>query len=132
MHSLTVPADKNITLEGPPVLALKEWMEIKFSELIQKGITSNKMIFDVGIGFGKTAAQSRDLIEAAPDLAQFCHKLGARILYGHSRKSFLEAAENNKDAQTARITAGLAAAKVDFARVHDIKSNLAAIKGSSN
>ncbi len=130
MHSLTVPADRNITLQVPPVPALKEWINTKFKELTASGIKTERIIFDVGIGFGKTPAQSYELIAAAPELAAFCHNLGCRILYGHSRKSFLQAPESNKDIETARITAHLALAGVDFVRVHDIKSNLAALQGS--
>ena len=121
MHSLSVPANKNIVLQAEPVATLKEWINTKFKALTAAGITQDHIIFDVGLGFGKTAAQSWELVENAAELAHFCHKLGTRILYGHSRKSFLKAAPGEEDSETAKITARLAAAGVDFARVHAIK-----------
>lgn len=123
MHSLTVPADKNIVLTTPPVPTLQDWIQAKFIHLKEAGIDASRIIFDVGVGFGKTAAQSMELISAAAELAKTCHDLGTRILFGHSRKSFLGAEKSNKDIETARITALLDAAGVDFARVHDIQSN---------
>jgi dihydropteroate synthase len=44
---------------------------------------------DPGIGFGKTAAHNLQLLAHLPDLAAGAASLGARVLVGTSRKSFL-------------------------------------------
>lgn len=110
MHSLTVPADKNITLpEGSDVIAeLKKWAHSL--EL------AGQVILDPGIGFGKTAAQSWDIIHRADELKA----LGFPILIGHSRKSFLP---GEKDAATLELSKKLIAAGVDYLRVHDIAAH---------
>jgi dihydropteroate synthase len=83
---------------------------------------------DPGLGFGKTQQQSAEIVAKAPELASFCHNLGTKILYGHSRKSFLNVPESQRDLETARLTRYLYAANVDFVRVHNVKQNLEAIK----
>src|SRR5579875_3193664 len=44
---------------------------------------------DPGIGFAKTAAQNVALLAALPELAEAARAVGARVLVGTSRKSFL-------------------------------------------
>lgn len=129
MHSLTVPADKNIVLSTPPVDTLKDWFTQKLKQLKAAGITENRIIFDVGIGFGKSPVQCRELILHAPEMAIFCHNLGVKLLYGHSRKSFMNIPLEQRDVETAHITRYLAMANVDFVRVHDVTSNKKAITG---
>lgn len=129
MHSLSVPADKNIVLTSPPVEALQEWIAERFSKLTIAGIHPEKIIFDPGIGFGKSPEQSFNLIENADKLAGICHMLGCKILYGHSRKSFLGGDIASRDAETANITAQLKVKSVDYVRVHDVKINHTAVKG---
>ena len=128
MHSLTVPADKNVVLTSAPIQTLKNWFTSKLAALTAAGISPNKIIFDPGLGFGKTQAQNAQIVEKAPELAAFCHNLGTKILYGHSRKSFLNVPESQRDLETARLTRYLYAANVDFVRVHNVKQNLEAIK----
>ncbi len=123
MHSLSVPADKDITLTAPPVKTLLEWFSFKLIEFTKSGIDPEKIIFDPGIGFGKTPEQSRELIKHAPELARACHKLGCRILYGHSRKSFLGGDIASRDVETAEISRYLQSAGVDYIRVHNIELN---------
>lgn len=131
MHSLTVPADKNVVMTTPAVPALKSWISEKFKILTSAGIKPGKIIFDVGLGFGKTPQQSIELVQGAAELASHCHGLGTRILYGHSRKGFLglftDKPAQERDNETAQITTLLAKAKVDFARVHAIKPNKIAL-----
>lgn len=128
MHSLTVPADKNITLATPPLETLTRWFFQKFSQLVKAGVKPEKIIFDPGIGFGKTAEQSKEIIDNAQILAKCCHSLGAKILFGHSRKSFMGSGLAEKDRETTRITQLLAAKNIDFARVHDVKYNYNTLK----
>lgn len=123
MHSLTVPADSTITIppEKDPVAEVLHWAKQRIAEL---EIPKEKIIFDPGLGFGKTAAQSQALID---NIAAF-KTLDVKLMVGHSRKSFLGGKLEARDAATARITAALAAAKIDYVRVHNIKMNKAALE----
>jgi dihydropteroate synthase len=118
MHSLTVPADPKVTFpEGTDVVKeVYQWANKRIAEL---QLPKEKIIFDPGIGFGKTAVQSWDLIK---NISVF-KALGVRIMVGHSRKSFLGLPMEQRDAATAEITRKLAENGVDYARVHNIKVN---------
>lgn len=125
MHSLTVPADPKITFppETDVVRAVYEWAEARIAQL---GLPQEKIIFDPGIGFGKNAAQSWELIQNM----QAFKKLGVRLMVGHSRKSFLNLPMEQRDEATATITRQLAASGVDYVRVHNVAANKAAIRDS--
>ncbi len=122
MHSLTIPADRAITLpEDCDVIAeLLIWKARITAHASTHGIVAERLIYDVGIGFGKTAPQSLALIVAAD---RFQHS-GGRWLFGHSRKSFMklfgvdEAAA--RDDLTLAFSAQLAAAGIDYLRVHNV------------
>ncbi len=125
MHNLGVPADKNITLPEAcnPVKEVLKWGKAKLAALMDAGISQSQIIFDPGIGFGKTAAQSLQIID---EISKF-KVLGVPLLVGHSRKSFLDNFNNkeakNREEKTHAISAYLAQQKVDYLRVHDIKGN---------
>src|SRR5205085_4188574 len=57
MHNLGVPAQKNVVLASHPNICeqIVDWTEQRFDELLDSGINANQFIFDIGIGFGKTA-----------------------------------------------------------------------------
>lgn len=120
MHSLTVPADKNVTLPADcdVITTLIEWAKPRIDTL-----KSEKLIFDPGLGFGKTVAQSWRIIEEAERFKA----LGVPILIGHSRKSFLNLPMEERDAATATISRKLAAKGIDYLRVHNVPLNAAAI-----
>ena len=61
------------------------WFEEKIKILVRKGIQTEKIILDPGIGFGKTVAHNLEIIHNLPLL----RRLGFRVLLGMSRKSFL-------------------------------------------
>ncbi len=131
MHNLGVPADKNITISpfDDPVKTVYGWANIKITELINSGIEKSRIIFDPGIGFGKTAEQSLVLIQA---ISCF-NSLNVPLYVGHSRKSFLKLMNPDdsiaaRDKETYTVSAYLAKQGVDYLRVHDIKNNLRAIK----
>lgn len=130
MHSLTVPADKNIVIDGDVTSELENWLQNTAARLNNFQIPLENVIFDIGIGFGKTAEQSIDLIKHIDDLAEITHRLGAKMLVGHSRKSFLEKftdkKSENRDFETAIFTSFLATQNVDYARVHNVPLNYSA------
>lgn len=130
MHSLSVPADPGLTLpvDCDPVLELRKWLTEKLEMMDSRGIDLNRIIFDPGIGFGKTPQQSLTILRRIEEFADF----PVRVLVGHSRKSFLKgigiAGGKSADAATLSLSLTLARKGVDILRVHDFESHLAAFK----
>lgn len=123
MHHLGIPADPMITLpdKDDPLVHLLSWIQTKKQTCQQYGIDLSRVIFDPGIGFGKTAAQSIKIIQ---HIDQLTHLPNTQILVGHSRKSFLKNIYPDlskiRDEETLEISKMLAENKVAFLRVHDI------------
>ncbi len=130
MHSLSVPVNPKDTLppDCDPVSELKGWLNAKLELLDSKKIDLGRIIFDPGIGFGKTAAQSVSVLQRMHEFAEF----PVRILVGHSRKSFLKSfgleKRSARDASTLALSLELARKGVDILRVHDFESHVAAFK----
>jgi dihydropteroate synthase len=130
MHHLTIPTDPSIKIseEVDPIEEVSNWLLEKADYLIKKGVNSEKIILDPGVGFGKTALQSWQLIREAKDLSG----LGFSVMYGHSRKSFLNLVTDkdfiHRDLETSIISSYLAEAGVDYLRVHDVESTARALK----
>ncbi len=118
MHALSVPATANIILpEDTDTLAIiLKWKE----NMRSLGIAPERLIFDPGIGFGKSAQHSWMLIEQAQSLVES----GGTWLFGHSRKSFMkiftDAPAAERDRMTLKFSIDLAAAGVQYLRVHNI------------
>jgi dihydropteroate synthase len=125
MHHLGIPANKNNCLppDQDPVTFVYQWAEQRLSELEKKGITRDRLIFDPGIGYGKTAEQSLEIIK---NIAEFT-KLGIRLLVGHSRKSFLASFTTHppekRDLETLVASLYLANQNIDYLRVHDVETH---------
>jgi 2-amino-4-hydroxy-6-hydroxymethyldihydropteridine diphosphokinase/dihydropteroate synthase len=130
MHSLCVPADSRVTfsMDRDPVLELKNWLHSKLDLIESEGIDLSRIIFDPGIGFGKTPQQSISILNRMNEFAD----IPIRLLVGHSRKSFMTAfgatGTKDRDAATLAISLDLANTGVDILRVHDFKSHLSAFK----
>lgn len=126
MHSLTVPADPAITWEegADPVQEILLWKKAiqHRAQLVDMDVT--RLVYDPGIGFGKTAAQSMALVDRAAELVAS----GGRWLFGHSRKSFLslvtDAQGPARDAATLAVSRRLAAAGVHMVRVHNVAAHV--------
>lgn len=134
MHNLGVPAQKNVIIDEnlDEISEIKNWAINKINYLEKSGIKKENIIFDVGIGFGKNAKQSINILE---NINKF-KDLGVKIYVGHSRKSFLnemkfdekdltEIQKNNpnideKDLKTILISRNIALQGVDYLRIHDI------------
>jgi dihydropteroate synthase len=127
MHALSIPAVTSQTLpaECDVVDELLAWKTNITTQALAHGIAAERLIYDVGIGFGKTPKQSLELMLAA---AQF-QQSGGRWLFGHSRKSFLKLFTNAdasmRDDLTLAFSAQLAQADVDFIRVHNVARHAA-------
>ncbi|MCK5920881.1 MAG: dihydropteroate synthase, partial [Methylococcales bacterium] len=134
MHSLSVPVDPSEMLnpKEPAIDQVLDWLDERRELWRSAGLNMNKIIFDPGIGFGKTALQNWSLLGD-------CETLRAQrflLLIGHSRKSFMdgirpekEIAENenrfaNRDLETIGISMSLIKQGVDVIRCHDPVSHM--------
>lgn len=130
MHHLCIPEDRNHVLPraADPVKLVYEWGAKRLEILEQAGIAREKMIFDPGIGFGKMAEHSLLLIKS---IERF-KALGARLLVGHSRKTFLSLFTDKnfseRDVETLAITLHLAKQEIDYLRVHNVEMAARGIK----
>ena len=129
MHSLSVPARRDLVIpeDHNPVTVIFDWAKQQIDLFLQEGFLLDNLIFDVGIGFGNTAAQAFTLLK---HIEKF-HELGVKLFVGHSRKSFLNLVTQNgfanRDNETAIITGMLAKKNVHFLRVHEIAMNKRAL-----
>lgn len=129
MHSLTIPADPQVTLnpESDPCHEVLEWAIAKRDRLIELGFKAEQLICDPGIGFNKTTSQSWYLLR---QIAQF-QQLGIELLVGHSRKRFLNKITVNefaqRDTESAAISVYLSEQSIDYLRIHDYRDYLAQI-----
>ncbi|MDX1950097.1 MAG: dihydropteroate synthase [Rickettsiales bacterium] len=130
MHSLTIPADKNITLpENIDVIEhLKNWALEKINFLKSKNLKSENLIFDAGIGFGKNINQNWQIINRAEEFLS----LNIPILIGHSEKSFLSKITDKPAGErllaTCEVSKILSLKQIDYLRLHKIKENLEYIR----
>ncbi len=130
MHHLSIPVDpsQTISLDLDVVQEVKTWLLNKTHYLIDQGVDSKQIILDPGIGFGKTPEQSWQLIKEAKSFTN----LGYEVMYGHSRKSFLNTITNKdfsqRDFETAILSGYLANYGVDYLRVHNVELNIRALK----
>ncbi len=121
MHSLSVPADPQNCLPRnlDPVLVIHRWMEERLELLQKSGVPLDRVLLDPGIGFGKTAPHSLQVLKRAGELLD----LPARVLVGHSRKSFLrlwgERDFGERDGWSLGISLRLAEAGAEVVRVHE-------------
>ncbi|MDX1901604.1 MAG: dihydropteroate synthase [Gammaproteobacteria bacterium] len=124
MHHLGIPVNPAVTLpenENPTDIILK-WAEQRIATLQAQGIPTENIIFDPGIGFGKTAQQSLQLIQ---EITRF-QSLGTRMLVGHSRKRFLDIFTpknfSERDLETAALSIQYLR-QVDYLRVHQTETH---------
>ncbi|AVP88071.1 dihydropteroate synthase [Candidatus Phycorickettsia trachydisci] len=117
IHNLGVPADPSKTIpEGLNVIEeVSMWFEKKLESL-----SSSNLILDPGIGFGKTASQSLEILKNIAEL----HKFNLPLLVGHSRKSYMKLLGiDDKDAATGVISLYVAQKQVQHIRVHNVALN---------
>jgi 2-amino-4-hydroxy-6-hydroxymethyldihydropteridine diphosphokinase / dihydropteroate synthase len=120
MHSLSIPADKNITWpEGTDAIAtMRHWLTEKISQL--SFLKAEQIIWDPGFGFGKTPDQTLSLIKNFETFQDF----PVRSLVGHSRKSFMNTWTkkdfSERDVETLAISQILSNKGADILRVHNV------------
>lgn len=102
------------------VREVRDFFDSRLESLRQRGIAPNRLMFDPGIGFGKTAEHNLSLMSHLRDL-----RSGERpLLVGHSRKRFLKRLLGREVDERSSGTLGVALAmafqRVDLLRIHDV------------
>lgn len=120
MHHQDLPANRiRIPSSTDPVALVEKWANERIHQLVSQGIPKSRIIFDPGIGFGYTPEQTWDLFRRL----EVFHRLGTRMLVGHSRKSFLTSITQlpapERDLETTAISSYLVENGVDYLRIHN-------------
>ena len=129
MHSITVPPEKDRIIDENQntIDFLINWWDKKIEFFNDYGIDDSRFIFDPGIGFGKSPHQSFEILKKVSEF----RRLNNDVYIGHSRKSFLnliaDKSAADRDPETAKITAGLNQAYVQYLRVHNVLMNKKAL-----
>ncbi len=131
MHSLSLPADPAMTIAAAedPLGVLDRWLSERLEAWTRAGLDPGRIVFDPGVGFGKTALQSLEILR---HVGQF-QSHGLRLLVGHSRKSFMRGfaddVERSRDLTTVGASMSLITQGVDILRVHNVAAHVAAWLG---
>ncbi|WP_254273790.1 dihydropteroate synthase [Haloarcula marina] len=127
MHSIEVPVDPDSDIHYDDVVedCIEQLTErVLLAE--KAGLDREQILVDPGIGFGKSAAESFELLDR---LAEF-RALGCPILVGHSHKSLfgLVGAEPGDCLEATIAGTTLAAERgADVIRIHDVAENATAV-----
>jgi dihydropteroate synthase len=97
---------------------------------LARGVDRERVLLDPGIGFGKTLAHNLSLMAALESFSG----LGFPVLFGASRKRFIQAIDETADDAMDRLGGSLAAALhaaragCAVIRVHDVRETVQALK----
>jgi len=128
MHSLSVPVDPDRNGRYDDVVedVLAELAErVVLAE--RAGLDREQIVVDPGIGFGKDAAESFELVDRLGEFAA----LGCPVLVGHSHKSMFSHVDCDPGERlppTLAVTTMAAERGADVIRVHDVAENAAAVR----
>jgi dihydropteroate synthase len=124
MHSKGEPA----TMQDNPVYAdvvieVYDFLESRIEAAAAAGLARENLIVDAGIGFGKSLAHNTALLRS---ISVF-HGLGAPILTGISRKSFIRKITGTRDPKERDVasvaaTLDVVSQGVQIVRVHDVET----------
>ncbi|MEZ3143912.1 dihydropteroate synthase [Halobaculum sp. MBLA0143] len=128
MHSIDAPVvpDKEVPYDDVVDDVIAELRE-KVLLAEEAGVDRERVIVDPGLGFGKTAAESFELLGRLDEFAA----LGCPVLVGHSHKSMFEFVDGETGdalSETVAATALAARAGADLVRVHDARENVQAVR----
>jgi dihydropteroate synthase len=129
MHSIETPVDPDVEVDYDDVVADTLAALTERVLLAEKaGLDRSQIVVDPGLGFGKTAPESFELLGR---LGEF-RALGCPVLVGHSRKSMFDlVGRDDSGDRLAATVAGTAVAVdrgADVVRVHDVAENVAAVR----
>jgi dihydropteroate synthase len=121
MHMRGTPATMQALPPSPDILReIELWAEEAVARARSSGVSSDKIILDPGIGFGKTVGQNLEILRNLDRLAA----AGFPILVGTSRKSFIGAILKNAEPDriwgTGATVALSIASGAHIVRVHDV------------
>ncbi len=130
MHSQGVPE----TMQDDPsyqnvVYDVANFLNQQFQACRQHGVSSERILFDPGIGFGKKLEHNLALLKHLEEL-RIDHR---PLLLGVSRKSFIgtlleDSDLSRRDMPTATLTASCYAPGCRVFRVHDVLPNVQALR----
>lgn len=124
MHTQGGPQTMQVNPQYKDVVAeVESYLCERSDQLLQMGALQHKIIWDVGIGFGKTVSHNLALLKAS---ARF-ESHGFRVLWGVSRKSFIGKILGEDDAAnrlygTLALQTYLTLRGSSILRVHDVKA----------
>ena len=97
---------------------VKTFLQQQVDRCLAAGISSEKIVVDPGIGFGKRPEHNRRLIDEIGELQE----LGQPVLVGISRKSFLpsKVTEPDRDRLSAQYAAQAVVNGASLIRVHNV------------
>ena len=128
MHSIDTPVVPDNEIEYDDVV---EDVIDQLTERVllaeKAGLDREQIIVDPGLGFGKTAAESFDLLGRIGEL----RALGCPVLVGHSHKSMFGHVDRDHGERlpaTVAATAVAAERGADIVRIHDVRENVAAVR----
>ncbi|QLH81805.1 dihydropteroate synthase [Halosimplex pelagicum] len=128
MHSIEAPVDPTTEVEYDDVVDdVIDYLAERVLLAEKAGLDRSQILVDPGLGFGKSAAESFELLGRLDELAA----LGCPILVGHSRKSMFDLTEGGREGALDETVAGTALAAergADVIRVHDAHENVAAVR----
>lgn len=128
MHSLSAPVDPSQTTTYDDVVTdvLRDLAEsVLHAE--RAGVNRDRIVVDPGIGFGKDATESFELVNRIHEL----QALGCGVMLGHSHKSLFDrvgCGNGERLPPTLAVTALGAERGVDVVRVHDVEENEAVVR----
>lgn len=104
-----------------------DFFKERLQTLTAAGIAAERIAFDPGVGFGKTAQHNIEILTA---IRQF-QSIGRPILIGHSRKGFLQKVTGRTLDErlfgTIGVSVAVAHQGVDLIRIHDVAANRDAV-----
>ncbi|MFC6838049.1 dihydropteroate synthase [Halomarina ordinaria] len=127
-HSVSAPVDpdRRVTYDDVVDDVLRDLGErVLLAE--RAGVDRERIVVDPGLGFGKRAAESFELV----DRLRAFRALGCPLLVGHSRKSMFDRVGcpgGERLPPTLAVTALAAERGVDVVRVHDVAENAAVVR----
>jgi dihydropteroate synthase len=121
-----VPSDMQagVIEYGDVVSEIKEYLVSRIKFAVSRGVSTENIVVDPGIGFGKTPAHNMEIIRRIGEFAD----IGRPVLVGASRKSFLggiKGMKNPDERLFGTLAANLAAVSngASIIRVHDVRAH---------
>ncbi len=134
MHSLTIPPNQTeiLNTDENPNCQLINWWKSKLEIFEKNNIDVQRLIFDPGIGFGKTATQNSYILNHLDELSEIKHD----NYLGFSRKSYLNQytdqtampTADHRDLATAVQLSKINLLHCQYLRTHDIESQKTALR----